>query len=198
MVNDVVKFVTHLTWDQVELLGAMLFAAYLLLKAAAWAIQRVHHAIIRYPQTQFGFRGKLIYTDDNPQASVFVSHRYELSAKPDFIFKTGFNEYVIVEYKSRKSTARQSDINQLKATALACRSKYRIVAGYVVTGSETKRVSFGSNRSVYREIRDIHIRVKKIKFCNAFPAKKGIQDRCFNCGFHESCMEDRKFKVESN
>lgn len=196
MLKDIGYFVTHVTWDQLQIIGVIAVIVILISKALGWILRRLHNAIIRYPNTQFGFRGKLVYTDDNPQAKVFVSHRYELSAKPDFIFKTGLNEYVVVEYKSRKSSFRQSDLNQLKATVLACRSQYRIVAGYVVTGSTTKHITFGSSHRLYREIKDIHSRVKKIKFCNAFPPKREKQEGCGRCGFYESCMSERKFNSQ--
>lgn len=147
----------------------------------------------RYPQTEFGFAGQLVYTDDSPQAKTFVHQGYELSGKPDFIFKVGFNQYVIVEYKSRQGTVRLSDILQLLACAIACRSKYNVVRGYVITGKQTKVVQLGTNRSIYKRIKATHKLVRKIKLHNYFPAKN-CDGRCQNCGYQEVCNQDMKFK----
>lgn len=150
--------------------------------------------IFSYPMTEFGFRGKLVYSDDSPTAKVFVSHGYKLSAKPDFIFKIGFNQYVIVEFKSRQGAIKHSDLVQLLATAIAVRSKYRVVRGYIVTANKTKAVGFGTNRQIYRQIKDTHKIVKKIKHTNYFPPKK-CDANCQNCGHIEVCEKDTKYKM---
>lgn len=143
---------------------------------------------ITYPTTRFGFKGKLVYVDDSPTVKAFVNHRYELAAKPDFLFKVGFNKYVTVEYKSRKGKIKESDIAQLHATALAVRSQKNVIGGYIVTGSENRYFKFGSNHSVYKHIKNAHKTAKSIKLLNKLPKDK-LARQCNNCGYNYYCNQ---------
>lgn len=145
-----------------------------------------HNWLTDYPETQFGFKGILIYVDDSPNSKVFINHKYELCAKPDFIFRIGYKKYVIVEFKSRKAPVRPSDIAQLKATALSARSQFNVVCGYVVTGSEIQEIVLGSNASVYRDIKAAHKKAKSIKRLGQCP-KVRMSDKCKTCGYFANC-----------
>lgn len=140
------------------------------------------------PETKFGFRGKLVYSDDSPKAKVFVNHRYQLSAKPDFVFRTGLFEYTMVEYKSREGRVKSSDIIQVKASIIAVRSKYNITNVYIVTGQRIQQVKALSNFRLYRDIKKLHKLAKRVKFLNKKPNRLENSDKCNRCGYREHCL----------
>lgn len=165
-----------------------LFITILLLKVVMSIVDKIYRSTL--PKTQFGFRGKLVYSDDSPKAKVFVNHRYQLSAKPDFIFRTGLFTYTLVEYKSRSGYMKVSDIIQVKASIIAARSKFNITKSLVITGKSTKEIEAASNRSLYRDIKTLHKTAKRIKHFNKKPRRLENSDNCNNCGYREHCLSD--------
>ncbi|MDF9399167.1 hypothetical protein [Vibrio sp. 1180_3] len=153
-------------------------------------LSRIYFAVYPLPMNQFGFRGKLVYCDDSPMAKVFVSHKYELSAKPDFIYKIWWNKYAIVEYKSRVGKVKQSDINQFLASVVAVRSHYNIREGYIVTGQDVRHFELEkSTRSIYAQIAHLHKIARRIKHRGCKP-KFSRNQNCNNCGYKGACHQD--------
>lgn len=149
-------------------------------------IGRSYYAFFPLPKTQFGFRGKLVYVDDSPSTRVLVTHRYQIGAKPDFVFKTGWKRYADVEYKSRKAPVKHSDICQAYASVLAARSRWNVTDAYIVTGVETRHLECGSSRAIYRKIAKHHQTAKKVKHLNKPQPIKPIE-KCGGCGFKHHC-----------
>ncbi|MFL7013695.1 CRISPR-associated protein Cas4 [Enterovibrio norvegicus] len=183
---DLLGFLVRTYSIEVMLVITTFILAYRLVKAA---LQALYISLAPFPPTQFGFNGKLVYVDDSPSSEVFLNHKYELAAKPDFIFKVGWNRYAAVEYKSRKGAVTQSDINQLKAATLAARSRWNVVEGYVITSNKRCRLEFGSNASIYNSIKKQHMAAKAIKILNQKPRLRS-DNRCNNCGYRHHCHPD--------
>lgn len=177
--NEVLKYKEIILFISC-LLVAFLYFVYVVFE---W----LHIRLSNYPLTKFGFHGKLIYVDNSPKSKVFVNHAYELVAKPDFIYKIGLNKYVIVEYKSRSAPVKPSDIAQLFATAIAVRSEFKVVKGYIVTESEMRTYEFGSSSAVYRKIKSIHKRAKELKFLG-YKARVKKKPSCYKCGYNYHCF----------
>ncbi|MGR5296938.1 Dna2/Cas4 domain-containing protein [Vibrio mediterranei] len=160
----------------------------LLVRLAFRSIVVLYDRINVHPVTRFGFRGTLVYADDKPDAKVFVNHRFELSARPDFIFKVGFNKYVGVEYKNRRSGARTSDVAQSLATVVAVRSQFNIQGYYVVTnGTVRYEACPESTIAIYRKIAKLHKTAKRIKYLNKRPAIHKT-NKCRTCGYRDNCF----------
>ncbi len=160
----------------------------LLLRLTLRVIIRLYDRINVHPVTRFGFRGTLVYVDDKPAAKVFVNHRFELSAKPDFIFKVGFNKYVIAEFKNRKSGARDSDIAQSLATVVAVRSKYNVQGYYVITNNSPHyEACTESTGTIYRKIAKLHKTAKQIKHLSKRPSITRTA-KCRTCGYRDNCF----------
>jgi hypothetical protein len=141
------------------------------------------------PDTGFGFKGIVVYTDNSPNAKVFVSHKYKLNAKPDIIFKVWRNRYALVEYKSRSAGVKESDVNQAIASIIAARAQYNICYAYVVTASETKEIREAklSNRKLFGKIRSLHRTAYKIKNEGHKPLKPE-KVNCHICAYkHLDC-----------
>lgn len=129
---------------------------------------------------------KLIYADKKG-SEVFNNREYKISAKPDFIYLVN-KELVLIEYKSRKSDVRSSDIHQAMAAALAVRSKYNITKAIVyTTGGYVKEIRLGSNDEVYREIGSIIDKTRMSKSGVNPCITKDKSYRCRYCGYKEIC-----------
>ncbi|ANO35324.1 hypothetical protein A6E01_19110 (plasmid) [Vibrio breoganii] len=142
---------------------------------------RLWRCFVPYPDTNFGFKGALVYSDDSPSARVFVNRKYELSAKPDFIFKVGPNQYVLVEYKSGKRPMSESDRIQVLASVIAARQQYNITKAIVVTGLGRFEVKDAkkSNRAIYRQLKTLHVIARRVKHHNKNPS--GNVNSCGSC-----------------
>jgi CRISPR/Cas system-associated exonuclease Cas4 (RecB family) len=166
----------------------LLFLFFITLKITLLIADRIYQSSL--PETKFGFRGKLIYSDDSPNAEVFVNHRYELSAKPDFIFRIGLFKYAIVEFKSRVGQVKQSDTIQVIASIIAARSKFNITEAYIVTGRQTKIIEASSSARLYRELKPLHKKAKQVKFRNQLPKRLSCSKKCDSCGYKEHCFSE--------
>ena len=155
-------------------------------------ISIIFDRVVTYPKTQFGFSGKLVYVDDSPSSKVFVSRKYQIASKPDFIYQIGFNKYALVEYKSRQGGVRTSDEQQAFAAVITARSEFNIVKMYIITKGESKEYTCGSTASLYRKIKKNHKRARELKNLRkkAKPVKK---DKCRNCGYNHHCFPTGNF-----
>lgn len=163
-------------------LALAILAFRLAIDVAGWG----YYKLFPLPMTRFGFRGRVVYVDDGPSAKVLVTHRYQIGAKPDFVFKTGWKRYAAVEYKSRKAPVKYSDICQVYASVLAARSRWNVTDAYIVTGAESRHLECGSSRAIYRKIAKHHQTAKKVKHLNKPQPIKPIE-KCGGCGFKHHC-----------
>jgi CRISPR/Cas system-associated exonuclease Cas4 (RecB family) len=186
--RKLLDLINSLSIDQWLLIAAAILSILVTLKALAWLLDKAYIASL--PMTKFGFKGRLVYTDNAPQAKVFVNKRYQLSAKPDFVFRIGLWSYITVEFKSRNAPVKESDLIQLIATVIAVRSQYNIVRAMVVTNSETQEISIGSNSKLYSSIKQLHKQAKKVKHFNKEPKPLVNDARCKGCGYLGRCLSN--------
>jgi CRISPR/Cas system-associated exonuclease Cas4 (RecB family) len=186
--RKLLDLINSLSIDQWLLIAAAILSILVTLKALAWLLDKAYIASL--PMTKFGFKGRLVYTDDAPKAKVFVNKRYQLSAKPDFVFRVSLWSYIAVEYKSRNAPVKESDLIQLIATVIAVRSQFNIVRAMVVTNSESRELSLGSNSKLYRSIKQLHKQAKKVKHFNKEPKPLVNDTRCKGCGYREHCLSN--------
>lgn len=140
------------------------------------------------PMTRFGFRGKFVYRDLGRNSHVFVSHRYRLSAKPDFVLKIGYNRYAIVEYKSANRPINEMDWWQVIVSVIAVRWRYNVREAYLVTsrGVYPVKEASWSTRKLYRKIKRHHVIAKRIKHKNVKPSKVNSEN-CSKCSKRKTC-----------
>lgn len=198
--------IKSISWDIVNLvqeqINMVLLVRVCALVILAWfALYLVPRIIMRLvylagdllrplPMTDFGFKGRLVYVDDGSRKPVFVSHKYELSSKPDFIFYIGRGQYAPVEFKSSKTIHPEHEA-QLCVEVLTARTKYNIKKGYIVAKNEKKEYDFSmSSRSIYRQIRSIHRRARLIKLGKIVPAiERCRSQRCYSCAHRDNCAK---------
>lgn len=138
------------------------------------------------PMTNFGFRGKLVYIDDNKHP-VLLSHKYQLSSKPDFIFKTSLFRCTLVEHKSRYKGHYSSDDKQMYASAISAREcGYPVNAGFLVTKSDIHPVRLSqSSASLYRKVKKGIAYISMIRRGEKPKIKKS--NKCHSCFRRDNC-----------
>lgn len=132
---------------------------------------------------------KLIYNGEK-EAGYFSSYNYKIRAKPDFMYQHEDGSISIVEYKSRQSGVKQSDISQLIATAIAVKDEiqHNVKFGYVLTkGGSQKKINL--DRSSNDLIRDIWTVLKEARdiLNGAIATPNPTRQKCSGCGFRRSC-----------
>ncbi|WP_105903702.1 PD-(D/E)XK nuclease family protein [Vibrio gangliei] len=154
------------------------------LTACWWALNKIYKLTL--PMTQFGFRGKLVYIDDNKHP-VLLSHKYKLSSKPDFIFKTSLFRHTLVEHKSRYKGHYPSDDKQMYASAITAREQgYPVSSGYLVTKSELYPVKLSySSATLYRKIKNEVAYINMIRQGKKPKCRKSA--KCLVCFRRENC-----------
>lgn len=132
-------------------------------------------------------KGKLIYKDSTAKF-YFSSLNYKIRAKPDFIYKVD-EEYILVEYKSRKGNVNASDIAQVVASALAVKETYpRLVTAYIYTlGGDIKTINLNKpNHHLASQIKN------ELDFVRAIETNNPLffnpqSHKCKACSFKLSC-----------
>ena len=132
---------------------------------------------------------KLIYNGEK-ESGYFSSYNHKIRAKPDFMYQHTDGSISIVEYKSRQSGVKQSDVSQLIATAIAVKddTQNNIKFGYVLTkGGSQKKIDLDKGSSdldqyihaALKEARDI------LNGSGATPSPS--RQKCSGCGFRGVC-----------
>lgn len=178
----------YINIDSLVMVSAAMLLLTIAIKSVVTILDKFYQT--KLPMTEFGFRGKLVYVDDNPRSKVFVCKRYELSAKPDFVFKTGLFTYCVVEFKSRKGAVKESDLVQLIATVIAVRSKHSVTRAMVVTSGVKKELEIASSGKMYKSIKKLHREARRVKHLNKKPKALQNNQKCNGCGYREHCEED--------
>lgn len=168
----------------------MLLASTSLVLLTWFVIAKVRGAQRKRVQQQIGLPGQVIYADQGRYGRKFISRRYGIVAKPDFIVRLDDGEHAIVEYKSRSSGALyKSDIAQVKASALAAREKMPIQKAFVLSGTRLHSIPLAKDsRELFREIEDLVIHARSAsaglivhEFCNN-------PKQCATCAQRPQCQ----------
>ncbi|WP_210467514.1 hypothetical protein [Vibrio crassostreae] len=128
---------SYLSFYWLAYLWGALLGLYLLYISLAFVGFRLIRILFPYPETVFGFRGLLIYTDTGRESKLFIDKKSGACAKPDAIYRLNNGKYIILEYKSHK-TLMDSDLAQLEIGVVAVRSVYPISGGGVVLSDNNK------------------------------------------------------------
>ena len=118
-----------------------------------------------YPVTPFGFKGKLVYSDENINAKIFRSSKYLVQAKPDFIYETAYQRYTLIEYKERNGKVYFSDEIQMLTSVLAVRDSFNITHAYVVTGKDKKGGVIACSATIYEQVKPYIDETRNINKC---------------------------------
>lgn len=140
-----------------------------------------------------GVAGDLVYADQGRNSTLFVSDRYGIKAKPDFIIRLPNGNNAIAEYKSRSNNVYQSDIVQVKASALAVRAHMPLQQAFVVLKNRRQEIPLPKDdEELYREI-ECHVKwAREIKTQKAL-IMVGCKNRnqCNNCSIRHNCQINR-------
>lgn len=139
----------HLLTPQV-----LLAAAAILLVITIFVIRGVRRGQRNALLDRMGLDGVVVYADEGKKGRYFISKRYGIVAKPDFIVQLRTGENAIVEFKSRANGRLYgSDIAQVKASALAVREKMPIQRAYVMAGTQRHEIRLAKNdNALFEEI----------------------------------------------
>ena len=131
----------------------------------------------------------LVYNDEKQQR-VFFSKRYQIAAKPDFIYRYQDGTHAIVEYKSRTSDIYPSDRMQLIATAIAVKEsgKYQIKRGFILNrNGQYEKIDFDIPTDIlFAQIEQPLTQARSIKQGNSVTPCP-TREKCTGCGFREIC-----------
>lgn len=132
--------------------------------------------------------GQVTYIDEAGSKSI-VNYKYGVIAKPDRVAVYKGKKYVI-EFKSRKKGVYHKDMVQALVGALACydddvRPEYALVYN---SSHEYKVVRFRNEKVLYKKIRKLIAKTRKIKDEKAVPLffKKG---KCKACIYSKACKK---------
>lgn len=128
----------------------LIIGCLLLFSVARLVFSQSNMAVIE----RFGVDGRVVYADKGKSSRVFISKRYGVKAKPDFIIKDRGGRYTLIEYKSRSSGLLfESDIVQVKASVIAARTIYNIRKAVVISGTTKHDIDVDrSSVSINKEI----------------------------------------------
>ncbi|MBD1577118.1 Dna2/Cas4 domain-containing protein [Vibrio sp. S11_S32] len=140
-----------------------------------------------YVSTQFGFKGRLVYVDDNKHP-VLLCHKFKLKSKPDFIFETSSTSFTEVEYKSRAKGFYKSDVQQMIATAICARANgYNVTKGILATKERNYPLDLNkSTEKLYKMISKDIDNIKVVRL-GRMPEKTTEAKKCKSCGHRNTC-----------
>lgn len=158
-----------------------------------WLILSVIFCIILfYPKqkevNEFGFSGKLIYVDEGKSSKVFLSHKYKICAKPDFIYKTGLS-YTLVERKSGYREPESSDVAQIIAAVIATRSSYRVTRAILSTKKGVYNIDVsGSSAQLFKKIKKHH-ELTQLIYKGVYVGEHcASPKKCKTCATRNACL----------
>lgn len=146
---------------------------------------------MRAVEQHLGLYGLVVYADSGPESRAFISKKYGVLGKPDFIVKLATGEYVVVEYKHRASgRLYDSDVAQVKATVLAVRSRYKVTRAFVLAGSSRHEIDIQvKDAALYKEIKQEVEQVKRAMKGEVLPVYTDKTVRCGSCHNARNCSK---------
>ncbi|MBD0788161.1 hypothetical protein HUO09_17540 [Vibrio sp. Y2-5] len=148
----------------------------------------IRSLLFPYPETIWGFRGKLLYVDNKVDTIIFRNDRFKVSCNPDSIYRLNNNKYAYIEGKSRPSL-RDSDIVQLEVGILALRGTYNVTAGAIILSNGTIHWVEGaadSSRKLFKRNKEYIMKARLMKQgkLNVKPVRK---EECNLCPMAKNC-----------
>lgn len=105
-------------------------------------------------KSALGIEGDLLFADQGRKSKAFVSKKYGIRAKPDFLIRLKDGRVALVEYKSRSNgRIYESDLVQAKASVLAARVAYPVEVMFIKTPTRLQQVPIPRDSdALYREV----------------------------------------------
>lgn len=140
---------------------------------------------------RIGLDGQVIYADQGKRSKAFVTKRFGIIAKPDFIVKLRSGEKAVIEYKSRESGRLYlSDTIQVKATVLAARDKHDIKKAFVMAGNKLHEIVVSQDsESLYRDIEQYADYARRAKSGEIITVYTDKPWQCKQCSVKSRCLK---------
>lgn len=147
------------------------------------------------PKDELPVQGKVIYADTEKNRRVFVSNRYKLKSKPDFLVRQDNQSLAVLEYKSRENGIYDPDVAQLITAVIAVRESMpneRISKAMVYNRSEqTQAIDVSlSDAELYAQIEPYVKMVRLIKAGYEVEVNTPAH-RCARCEYRGDCHQRR-------
>lgn len=146
----------------------------------------------RHPkESALGVDGEILYADQGRQSRAFVSKRYGIRAKPDFIIRLNDGRVALVEYKSRDNgRVYTSDIVQAKASVLAARTRYPVEVMFIKTGERLQQIPIPKDSdALYKEIARYVGLARKANSGEMILEYTKNESQCKTCSVKVSCKK---------
>lgn len=137
-----------------------------------------------------GVEGELLYADQGRKSKAFVSRKYGIRAKPDFLIRQPDGRVALVEYKSRNNgRIYESDIVQAKASVLAAREAYPVVAMYIKTKHRLQAIPIPQDSdALYREVERYAELARRAKRGELLREYTHNRNQCKTCSVRAGCQ----------
>ena len=143
-------------------------------------------------ESDLGIPGSLLYADHGRNSKLFVSNRFNVSAKPDFIFRLPDGDNAIVEYKDRAYRVYESDIVQVRVSALAVRDSMPLTKAFVVTKGGRQEVFLPKSDNELHDLVSGYIEMaRQVKSKKLVCVFNSTPARCTSCSVKHDCMKDK-------
>jgi len=138
-----------------------------------------------------GIDGELLYADLGRGAKRFVSSRYGIMAKPDFILRLRDGQNAIAEYKDRGGRVYCSDVAQVKASALAVREEMPLQRAFVVTRNGPVEIPLNpDSKKLHAEIAEYIEWARRIRRKELIRVYAANPKQCDSCSLKRHCMKN--------
>lgn len=137
-----------------------------------------------------GVDGELVFADQGRKSKSFVSTKYGLRAKPDFLIKLKDNRIAVVEYKNRSNDRIYlSDVVQVKSSVLAARAAYPVEVAFIKTKNKLQKVSIKQDSDeLYREVERYVKQARSVSAGDVLLEYTTNINQCKSCSVRSRCM----------
>lgn len=150
-------------------------------------------ARLRYTETPFGFRGKLLSIDNKkPRGFLFFNRKAGIGASPDAVYETDFLQSTVVEIKSRRKGIYDSDWAQAEMGAVAVadsdiipRVKYVAVSNQ----TETQVRPVKSTNAILRKYKSEIKMARQILNGKIIEVRRPQKNKCQACRYYDRCKD---------
>lgn len=174
-----------MTVELVAIASAVLVSAALLLRLWAFA-GRLRAGT---------WRGRVLYSDTGAAAGparTFVSERYGLKGKPDYVLEVGRGAVAPVEVKSgrrpRGGRAHRGHVMQLAVYCLLCEEAYGAKVPYGVVRYADGEVKVAFTSALRRELLGLIDEIRRARWAGATRTHSDAR-RCAGCSFAGVCEQ---------
>lgn len=137
-----------------------------------------------------GLDGELLFADKGRASKAFVSMKYGVRAKPDFLIRLADGRVALVEYKSRNSDrVYESDIVQAKVSALAARVAYPVETVFVKTKRRLQEFPIPrSDDALYGQVKEYVELARRAEQGELLCVFTSNLYQCKTCSVRSSCQ----------